>query len=122
LLQNAVPLEGAPHLLQNLAAGESALIGKGAGSGTETGAGGETWDAADGTGESSSVATSFGTDWEVAGRDCGLAANRLSAPHFTQNIPSSDAPHLLQKRAIFVPSLKFGSHNGTIHLSYPCFL
>ena len=30
LVAEAVPLEGAPHLLQNLAAGESALIGKGA--------------------------------------------------------------------------------------------
>jgi hypothetical protein len=79
LLQNGVPLEGAPHLLQNLEAGGLALsdpetTGGGAGTG---GAGG------------------------AAGCGGWLAASRVSAPHFTQNIPLTGAPHLLQTFAIY---------------------
>jgi hypothetical protein len=74
LLQNAVPLDGAPHLLQNLAAGVAlASTGGGAGAGREAG--------------------------EMAGA-AGLAARRVSAPHFTQNIPLTGDPHLLQKFAM----------------------
>ena len=82
LLQNAVPVEGAPHLLQNLVAGgyahtDSEATAGGAGTGPHGGA---------------------------AGCDCGLAGSRVSAPHFTQNIPLTGAPHLLQKLAMIRPS------------------
>jgi len=75
LLQNADPLDGAPHLLQNLVAGEVALASTGGGAGVGSEACG------------------------VAGT-AGLAARRLSAPHFTQNIPLTGDPHLLQKFAM----------------------
>ncbi|MGA8309728.1 MAG: hypothetical protein WB755_06840 [Terriglobales bacterium] len=80
LLQNAVPLEGAPHPLQNLAAGEFELADSEAGGGVGTGAGGG-----------------------AAGCGGELAASRVSAPHFTQNIPLTGAPHLLQKLAMVPP-------------------
>ena len=82
LLQNAVPVEGAPHLLQNLVAGGFALTdSEAAGGGAGAGAAGG-----------------------VAGCGGGLAASRVSAPHFTQNIPLTGAPHLLQKLAMIRPS------------------
>ncbi len=40
----------------------------------------------------------------VTGCGGGLAASRVSYPHFTQKIPLTGAPHLLQKLAMSAPS------------------
>ena len=83
LLQNGAPIDGAPHLLQNLAA--VTLLG------TETAGGGVDAGAA-------------GAASGVSGCGGGLPACRVSYPHFTQKIPLTGAPHLLQKLAMRPPS------------------
>ncbi|HYM07402.1 MAG TPA: hypothetical protein VEU11_12645 [Terriglobales bacterium] len=90
-MQNIVPLDAAPHLLQNLAPGGVALA---------TAAGG-------------AAETGVGPAGRDAGRADGLAASRVSAPHFTQNIPLTGAPHLLQKLAM----IEFSCHS--VHVNAP---
>ena len=81
LWQNGAPIDGVPHLLQNLAAGGGALTSTGA-----TGGGAE--------------AVAAGAASGVSAWGGGLAANRVSAPHLLQKIPLTGAPHLLQKFAM----------------------
>ena len=83
LLQNGAPIDGAPHLLQNLAA--ATLVD------TETAGGGVDAGACGGASGAS-------------GCDGVLPACRVSYPHFTQKIPLTGAPHLLQNLAMRPPS------------------
>jgi hypothetical protein len=90
LLQNDVPIDGAPHLLQNLAAGApaDAETAGAADDGPAGGAGG-------------------------AAGGGGLPASRVSYPHFTQKIPLTGAPHLLQKLAML--SSADPDHSGIVY-------
>ena len=51
----------------------------------------------------------------AAGCAAGLAASRVSAPHFTQNIPLTGAPHLLQKLAMTRILLSLGKASAPFY-------
>ena len=77
LVAEGAPIDGVPHLMQNRAGGAAA--------------------GADRTGGAGGGATGA---CGVAGCGAGLPASRLSYPHFTQKIPLTGVPHLLQKLAM----------------------